>query len=250
VITALKRGLLWQLSGRQPLRVAVTPPGAPDQYGLATALCDLLAESGVPVRLKFMRGAQRRLKALSNNEADVATLSKQAQQSLSEEWQGELAAVEGGPVQYYNPSLLIVVERGKQRKERPVRRVGIDRDSPDHVALTEAEFAGMNVEFVDCRFIEVPTAILLGEIDAGVWHRRLTLIPPELAGLKVRPMRNTGVLVSSSDIVSAVLCFQAKDSACEAVLREIDMSRVRAMQDEFLAQDLGADELDSRLWVR
>jgi hypothetical protein len=197
-----------------------------------------------------MRGAQRRLKALSNNEADVATLSKQAQQSLSEEWQGELAAVEGGPVQYYNPSLLIVVERGKQRKERPVRRVGIDRDSPDHVALTEAEFAGMNVEFVDCRFIEVPTAILLGEIDAGVWHRRLTLIPPELAGLKVRPMRNTGVLVSSSDIVSAVLCFQAKDSACEAVLREIDMSRVRAMQDEFLAQDLGADELDSRLWVR
>ena len=53
------------------------------------------------------------------------------------------------------------------------------RDSPVHVALTESAYPpGQGCTYVDCRFPEVPAAVLRREVDVGIWHPQSQRHPP------------------------------------------------------------------------
>lgn len=249
VITHRDPCILWQLAGRGPLRVTMTPPGAPDQFGLTMALREQLFGAGVPVEVTFIRGAQRRLERLRTGEADLVALSHGALHSMPAPAREALTIIDAGPARYYSPELLVVVE-GRPGTHSQPRRVGIDRDSFDHVALTEAEFPAGVDRFVTCRFHEIPAAILEGRIDVGVWHRQLTLISPELTGLLVRPMLVSITESLGADALDAALCAAGGDAAVASVVGRLDTSLIRARQDEIMSLEHDTDEFQSRLWTR
>ena len=66
--------------------------------------------------------------------------------------------------------------------------MGIDRDSSDHVQLTEAEFGHLeDVCYVDCQFPKVPADILAGRIDVGIRHHNASRAPQAHGDRSRRP---------------------------------------------------------------
>jgi len=89
---------------------------------------------------------------------------------------------------HYALGSLVTVSRAGAGFERS-KRVAIDPDSPDHIALTRAEFTpDAETSYVEVPFTSVPAAILRNEVDVGIWHRQEPNIPLELAGLTTSPL--------------------------------------------------------------
>ena len=134
-------GLLWNLADLDHVRIALTPPGALEQYGLAAGLTEEFGRVDVPISQHFARGGERRLALLAQSETDVAVVSRGAAQAFlmgNTEWQ----FFELGPHSYYSEDSLLVVSLQRARRGRgsAPKRVGIDRTSRDHEQLTLAEF--------------------------------------------------------------------------------------------------------------
>jgi hypothetical protein len=158
--------------------------------------------------------------------------------------QPKIAVRDASPVAYYASGQVVVVSAAAGGTRL---RVGVDNSSPDHLALTQGEFGDVEgVEWVQCRFRDVPAQILLGQIDAGVWHRIDAPISPELAGLVVRARKLDGKSMSESE--TAACCYRDGASDIEAVIDMVDVERVRATQDEVMAMDR-MDVIQTRLWA-
>lgn len=244
-------GLLWNLADLDHVRIALTPPGALEQYGLAAGLTEEFGRVDVPISQHFARGGERRLALLAQSETDVAVVSRGAAQQImgNTEWQ----FFELGPHSYYSEDSLLVVSLQRARRGRgsAPKRVGIDRTSRDHEQLTLAEFPPEDgYEYVDCAFPQIPAAVLEDKIDTGVWHRMLLLVGLDLMGLATRPMRSTLANNLRTRISSAVLVCRADDQPVAAVLRELDMDAVLSTQRSFVDATEGSVGLPSLVWGR
>jgi hypothetical protein len=113
-------------------------------------------------------------------------------------------------------------------------RIGVDRRSHDHKLLTIQQFGELEtLKLVDVAFPDVPAALLRGEIDAGVWHRMLLVITPELAGLKVSPLpKEAGKLMA--ELGSAVALFDAGNSVMKSVVEAISWDSVVRTQANWM----------------
>lgn len=124
------------------------------------------------------------------------------------------------PASYYGPGRLVVVRRTAELEHPPVR-VAIDRDSPDHTALTEATFpAEERYAFVNHPFPDAPAAVLRGDVDAGIWHRSHSVIPLDLAGLSCLPLPGAAETVWSA-ISAGALVGESSRQELGSVLRSI-----------------------------
>jgi hypothetical protein len=244
-------GLLWSLAGLGPVRIASTPPGAIEQYGLAIGLSNEFDRLEVPVNAYYVRGAQKRIDLLTNGELDLAVVSRGAARLLvnSNKWQ----SVDFGPHSYYSDGSLSVISRVRAttaaRKRR--LRVAIDPTSPDHVQLTQAEFEpASGYEYVDVAFPTVPAAILEDRIDVGIWHRIELIVRLELMGLQARPLARPGARDLSAQISTAVLTCRSDDLATASLLREIRTDTVFRRQRSWMAGEAGSDELRGMIWAK
>ena len=240
---------LWRAAERGPVRVAFTPPGAPDHYGLAVGYIEELRLCGLPVSPMFAWSGAVRGRWLTEGHVDVAVMSLAAARSV-QAIEPKIAVRDGSPVAYYGFDQVVVVSTataGTSGRSETGLRVGVDNSSPDHVALTQREFADVDgVEWVQCRFRDVPAQILAGQIDAGVWHRIDAPISPELAGLVVRSRRSDGRPMVESE--TAAWCYRKDAADIEAVIDLVDVEHVRATQDEVMAMDR-MDVIQTRLWA-
>lgn len=230
VVTGRDVGLLWKLSGRSPLRVAMTPPGAPDQIGLTKAVAEQFEELGMIHVPQFIRGARRRIRQLLRGETDLITLSEGAAGQLNTSERRRLSIAPVSPLLYYGLDFLVTVDAPQGRQRRRPLRVGIDRDSRDHVALTELVYGGQEVRYVDCPFLFIPRAVLADVIDTGVWHRLQTLIPPELAGLQVRLLGQDQLKAIPQPVLGAALAWRKDDHAVASVVRDFDTTAMGLAQ--------------------
>ncbi len=234
---------LWRTAERAPVRVAFTPPGAPDHYGLAVGCIEELRRCGLTVNPMFAWSGAVRGRWLTEGHVDVAVMSLAAARSV-QAIEPKIAVRDASPVAYYASGEVVVVSAAAAGTRL---RVGVDNSSPDHIALTQREFADVDgVEWVQCRFRDVPAQILTGQIDAGVWHRIDAPISPELAGLVVRARKLDGKSMSESE--TAAWCYPEDAADIEAVIDMVDVERVRATQDEVMAMDR-MDVIQTRLWA-
>ena len=140
------------------------------------------------------------------------------------------------PGTYYGPGRLVVVSRTDSLPVRPLR-VAIDRDSPDHVALTLGEFGdGPDIEFIDVPFPSVPASVLRNRVDVGVWHTTRSVIPLDLAGLTTRPITSE----ARDAVAGAVLAASPGRPEMRSVLAELDFTDLAAEQRR--AIEAAADE--------
>ncbi len=220
-------GRLWQLGGLAPVRV-VMPPEGPEEIGrLQTALAQGLTDLGIPHMMSHLRGGVLRLASVRAGEHDVSVTSAGAAKQADTDAAFALPARlvrKLAPGSFYSRGSLVSVRRAGTDPGRRTR-VAIDPDSPDHIALTTAEFPldDETRSYVEVPFTSVPAAVLRNEVEVGIWHRQESIIPLELAGLFTAPLLRPEALRTWERLSSAVLTGWIGRPELAAVLGALDL---------------------------
>jgi len=239
MINSINVGQAWQAAGLAPVRLLLPPSGAAEIDVLEHALAEGLTDLGIPHTVHHRRGGALRLNSVTVGEHDIALTSAGVSMDAAKIHAAGTAPADAHqasltralpPGTYYAPGRLVVVRRTACLAVAP-RRVAIDSQSPDHVALTASEFPETNgVTYVETRFPSVPTAVLRGDVDAGIWHLQRSVIPLDLAGLTTDRLRKPAAFKAWERLSPAVLVGWNGRPELAAVLASLPLEGVEAKQ--------------------
>lgn len=219
--------ILWKSAQLEPLRISLTPPGAQELGALSMSLRNQFRKFGLGMELDYIRGAQNRLDTLSNDLHSAALISIGAAKSRNLLNNKNYSILDFGPESYYQRNSLVVLSSSKISNPKKLR-VALDKTSYDHETLTLNEFENKaGVEYVNCPFPEVPSAILEGRADTGIWHRVQAVISPELAGLKVSQLGSGSLGYDKTSISNAVLIWPSSLKEISALLGMIEIKEIK-----------------------
>lgn len=219
--------ILWKSAQLEPLRISLTPPGAQELGALSMSLRNQFRKFGLGMELDYIRGAQNRLDTLSNDLHSAALISIGAAKSRNLLNNKNYSILDFGPESYYQRDSLVVLSSSKISNPKKLR-VALDKTSYDHETLTLNEFENKaGVEYVNCPFPEVPSAILEGRADTGIWHRVQAAISPELAGLKVSQLGPGSLGYDKTSISNAVLIWPSSLKEISALLGMIEIKEIK-----------------------
>lgn len=219
--------ILWKSAQLEPLRISLTTPGAQELGALSMSLRNQFRKFGLGMELDYIRGAQNRLDTLSNDLHSAALISIGAAKSRNLLKNKNYSILDFGPESYYQRDSLVVLSSSKILNPKKLR-VALDKTSYDHETLTLNEFENKaGVEYVNCPFPEVPSAILEGRADTGIWHRVQAVISPELAGLKVSQLRSESLGNDKASISNAVLIWPSSLKEISALLGMIEIKEIK-----------------------
>jgi hypothetical protein len=250
-VSALDVGSLWRAAGLGAARVVMTPPGAVEGHGLAQGLRAEFRRLSVPLEFDFTRGARERLRRVERRDADLAVISQGAAASLRSAERTSFSFYDLGPDTYYAPTSIVRIARGDADSHPPSqRRVGIDRRSFDHEALTTAEFPeSEGNRYVEADFVTLPAAVLDGRIDAGLWHRLSTIVP--LRGLDLRVDGNLRAETRRvlAGLSGAHILWLGERREFETLFASVAATSIRNRVRRLVRLDPDSDELRSKLWL-
>lgn len=230
---------LWGLSGFPRVRAILTPPGSPESYGLSEGLRHEFERIGVPLDIEYVIGARERAEIAATSPFSLAFVSSGASSALETPPQGWGRVLLESGSYYRRDSIVILSTPSTDLHSRSIR-IGVDHRSPDHRLLTSASFGDLEaLHIVDVAFPDVPGALLRGTIDAGVWHRMLLVITPELAGLRVSTLPDEAQRLVET-LGSAVALFDGDDAVMRSVVAAVQWDSVVDQQREWMnrfAQD-------------
>ena len=219
--------ILWRSAQLEPLRISLTPPGAQELGALSMNIRNQFRKFSLGMEFDYIRGAQNRLDTLSKDSHSTALISIGAAESRNLLNNKNYSILDFGPESYYQRDSLVVLTSPKIPNPKKLR-VALDKTSYDHETLTLDEFENKaGVEYVNWPFPEVPSAILAGKADIGIWHRVQAVIPPEQAGLKVSQLGSGSLSHKKSSISNAVLIWPSSLKEITALLGMIDIKEVR-----------------------
>lgn len=244
-------GLLWTMSGRGQVRLALHPPGPVTGFGLLKGLQSEFDELGVPLDVRYAHGGEERAELVASGHVDAGLVSAGVADSLRRALRRRVTTVTVGEGLYYAPGSVFVVRREDAAK-RPRRvRVGIDRSSHDHSTVTAAAFPedARNV-YVDCPYGQVLTALLERRIDVALWHSTLLPVPLRAMGLVATPLEDEAALQALATVSAAVLVLRRDDLALGRLVERIDADALAREEEQLLRLDPAAPELGTRVWER
>lgn len=226
---------LWSLAELAQVRVFVTPPGAREIYALLEALVHQFDQIGLTLEISYVRGGEARLNEAVRAETGFAVVSAGAAQSYVNDRRKDLQTRALASGTYYAPGSVVVLTRDGVDPYAASTRIGVDQASHDHRTITEAEFGALDEGRVKpVPFPSVPAAILRGEVDAGVWHRMLLLISPELAGLCVLPL-SASTVDEMEPLTRAVVAHRTDNPYLAALFQVISWEKVARVQTEVMS---------------
>lgn len=228
-------GRAWTLAGLAPLRLLLPPGGSAEVDVLADMLTEELTGLGLPHTVRHRRGAARRLDAALAGDVDVAIVSSGVVRAGEERLAGAPTRILE-PGTYYAPGRLVAVERVGAPGGA---RVAIDRDSPDHVLLTETAFPSPRYVHVECPFPDVPAAVLRETVDTGVWHLSHSVIPLDLAGLACVPLGEPAVHELWSQISAAALVASPRRPELGSAITAPGLAGLRRAQEHAISTSSG-----------
>nr|WTB28565.1 hypothetical protein OG781_02380 [Streptomyces sp. NBC_00830] len=241
-LDSLNIGAAWHIAGLPPLRLLFPPSGPVEIDVLTESLAGELTELGVPHTVHHQRGGARRIDAIAAGDYDLAVVSagalNAAVQRTDNEGLGAAPTLVLTPGTYYAPRRLVSVTRTNDPAPAPEARVAIDPDSPDHILLTESAYPPCHgYTYVHCKFPEVPTAVLRGQVDVGIWHLSHTVIPLDLAGLSCTDMEDLATTTGWRDLSAAALVGWPRRSELTSVLASIRLPTLVEAQQQRLREE-------------
>lgn len=235
--------LLWNAANVGPLRLAVTPPGSIELTAIALQLREQMTARRIATEFDFVRGARRRIELLRTDQPRVAALSRVAAKQLGVLDDPGFSSLDLGPMTYYRPEALVVLKRAGAALTS-ARRIARDPESYDHDRLTVMQFPeDGGYEYVECPFPEVPSAILGGKADAGVWHRVVTAVSPERAGLEAAEVTWDPKDPDLRSITRAVFVWRSDFVEIGALLGLLDLDAVARAQERLARQGIDSPEV-------
>lgn len=172
---------LWASSDGAPLIMTLPLPSNLRGQGLATGIKTVLQEAGVDTFLTFVRGSRNRLRALREGRCHIVVMSGLAAAIAAD---SGLVAVDL-PVRTFAEERRVFFHRPDADVPEAGRgplRVVIDSESSDLQRLTELEFEGQDVEFIEAVYMQSIALIESGQADAAVWDLDETTrrLPPHV----------------------------------------------------------------------
>lgn len=226
---------LWALAVLGAPTAVLPVPTSPELMGLARALRLELRRLGIPFQALYTYGSSRRLALVEDGEADFTALSATAAEEVVAKSGGEWFASALSPNSYYYPrSWVVITRRGVDPRDRgAVRRVGIDRNSHDQTALTEAEFpASGGFRHIDGNYTYMPAKVAAGKLDAMVWHKSVLAIPLETAGISSRPLQTPQAVRLVRQMATAMLVAKSTRPELQRMFELLDRASLSAIQRE------------------
>jgi hypothetical protein len=228
-------GQAWQAAGLAPVRMILPPSGPIEIDVLTERLADELTRLGVPHTVHHLRGGANRLSAVHKETHDLAVVSAGTWSERKTPTPTGLDVVRVlDPGTYYAPGRLVVVTRTRDQ-DKPIRRVAIDRQSSDHVALTRAEFPESDgYEYVDAPFPSVPAWVLRERVDAGIWHETVSVVPLDIAGIDINELQRPAAATARDELSGATLVGSPARPELRMVVQALGLSTIRAHQQKAL----------------
>src|SRR5690625_645298 len=164
-ITAIDHGLVWELAGSGAIPIAMPLPYSRRYEGLATGLHAAFERLGVPCTLMFVRGSANRARAIHQERADFAVMSRFAADA-----DRDLEVIRDfGPHTYVGAHGLVVV--ADRDPDDPELRLAVDPTSADQRALTDQRFPDLAPERrVQVSYNQLSRYFADGLVDATVWN--------------------------------------------------------------------------------
>ncbi len=232
-IQAIDVGAAWQTAALSPVRLLLPPRGPIEIDQLQEFLADELTALGIPHTVHHLPGGARRLGLVLAGLHDIAlTSSGVRDDDHSHDPKGSATLTRRlEPGTYYARGRVVVVRRAGEGNCSRLTKIAIDPDSPDHKALTLAEFPECKgIAHITMPFPQVPAAVLRREVDAGVWHVHETVIPLDLAGLQLQPLSRSQSLDVWRQISAAVLYAWPGRPELAAVLASLHLDKLPGTQ--------------------
>lgn len=165
VITFIDYEKLLQMLGKKFL-LCVMPITYSEKYKTLLSQLEKDFKLDIPVYFAHMRGGNTRLRLIENKIYDFGIVSKLAALKAIENGAEIEMIKEFGKESYVQKHIIL-----KRKKIGEKIKVGIDKESDDHVFLTNSYFLKeSNIEFVDIRYSEVIEKIVDGTVDAAIWN--------------------------------------------------------------------------------
>lgn len=228
---------LWSAAEGAPLILALPLPSNLRGQGLATGIKTVLEEQGVDTFLTFIRGSRNRLRALREDRCHIVVMSGLAAE-ISKDSGLRLTHL---PAQTFAEERRVFLHRpdpgSSQPGHRPLRVV-IDSQSADLQRITELEFAGQDVEFVQAIYMQSVALIENGQADAAVWDLDETTrrLPPHVIS---RPLSDHVRQVIGDSDTRVAFITRADDSPAQVIVeRCLQPERIVSIQQQVLAGQL------------
>jgi hypothetical protein len=239
-IESVDLGQCWQAAGLPPIRVSLSPPGSVEVDSLEAWLSDELVRLGVPHTMRHVRGGNQRLEQLRSGVFDLTVVSAGTFSALVDTWASPDVVMSRllGPGTYYSPERLVVLTTDASRELEGMQRIAIDRESFDHEALTLAQFPpSPHREYIDVPFPEVPSFVLAGLADAGIWHVISSAVPLSLTQLKTHQMVGAWAIATRDRLSYATVTVPAGRPELRSVLDAVRLESLTVARDATIAAD-------------
>jgi len=210
-ICQISHDRLFQISGVNHVVGVMPLPSSKVFEGLATGLFKVLNQSTVQFNFSFMTGSKNRLNSVLSKRNDFAVMSKASATGFLRD----------------NADIKIVCElhlsklvtdhalytRDDYGGYFPGMKVGLDESSYDQRDVSEAYFAGKNVDFVPIKYAGIAQSLRNKTIDATIWSKDNLVAHTD--GLMMTPLnfrytsdeKSSPVIVSlkDSDVINTFL---------------------------------------------
>lgn len=228
---------LWASSDGAPLIMTMPLPSNLRGQGLATAIKVSLEEAGLDTFLTFVRGSRNRLRALREGRCHIVVMSGLA----------ATLAADAGLVTTLLPARTFAEERrvfehrpgpDEHRDGERLLRVVVDSESSDLQRLTELEFEGTEVEYVQAVYMQSVALIENGRADAAVWDLDETTrrLPPHVTSRPLSPRVRD--VVGDGDTRAAFVTRAGDPPSQIIVERCLEPERIVEIQHKVLAGEL------------
>jgi hypothetical protein len=217
---------LWAACGRGPLTGVMPLPESREFAGLATAFTVIAENHGLPFQLLFRQGSKIRFQFLESSRVEFTVVSQMAAAKAEPAATGWCLSRHT----YYGKDSVVVITKIGEIPDG-AKRVPIDRNSPDHMALTQREFP--NAELVDTPYLFIPELVAEGKLDAAVWHQTTSSPLLIASGLSLHPLSRPAL--DDDNLDSAAIVHRANDAGVGRLLSEIFPSQeLESIQKEVM----------------
>jgi hypothetical protein len=229
---------LWSVARFGSVRGILPLPEAFEPVGLAVLLRRRFQQLEIPLELLYLHGSGQRIDLVREGRAHFAVASKPAAVEATSTSPGRWLTLDFGPDSYHREDSMVVLLRPHLGSDDRISKIGVDPECHDHVALTHAEFpAEEGYTYSVYSHSRLPTAVAEGIIDAAIWPRTTPVIPLAAVGIAVRPLHRHEAIAVNRALSCAVLLADADCPEVVGVLRSIELSAVRSIQEEILRSE-------------
>jgi len=227
---------LWSISDLGTIMAVMPLPYSKRYEGLATGFYKTFEKGNIPFSLAFMRGATKRIEALTLGKYNFAVVSKLAAMREIEKTSSIEIIYEFGEGSYVG-SHVIIFRDSKSKEITEGMRVALDPNSIDQTILSSYECEGKRVEYITTPYNQIIQKLENNEIDAAIWN--VDEIQEKNLNYNILPFSNPKTRqIGKADTIAAVVVSKNNLELGELLKRFIDIKEVEAIQKKVINQEI------------